>query len=82
MTLKPVNGYYGERTALFAFLFNKSAAFHRGLEAGRTVHREKLTRNLERIQANYLGGDYLLGYRFGLEVRKHGIKKALRKVKA
>ncbi|TAP26844.1 hypothetical protein [Arthrobacter sp. S41] len=82
MTPKPVDGKYGERTALVAFLFNKSAKFHRGFEAGRTVHRDKLTRNLERIQANYLGGDYLLGFKFGKDVHKHGIKDAIRKAKA
>lgn len=82
MTSKPMDGYYGERTALSAFLFDKSRQFHRGLEAGRTVHRTKLARNLERIQANYLGGDYLLGFKFGKDVRKHGIKKAIRKARA
>lgn len=82
MTSKPVDGYYGERTMLVVFLFNKSAKFHRGFEAGRVAYREKLTRNLERIQANYLGGDYLHGYKFGVDVRKHGIKKAIRKARA
>lgn len=82
MTSKPVDGYYGERTMLVAFLFNKPRQFHQGFEAGRTAHRDKLARNLERIQANYLGGDYLLGFKFGKDVHKHGIKKAIRKAKA
>jgi len=82
MTPKQVDGEYGERTALAVFLFDKSRQFHRGFEAGHTVHREKLTRNLERIQANYLGGDYLLGFKFGVDVRKQGIKKAIRKARA
>ncbi|MGP5389859.1 hypothetical protein [Glutamicibacter arilaitensis] len=81
MTPKPVDGQYGERTMLVVFLFNKSAEFHRGFEAGRTVHRDKLTRTLSKHAAEYNGGDYLLGYRFGADVRKRGIKKAIKKAK-
>lgn len=75
------DGEYGERTALAAFLFNKSARFHRGFEAGRAFHRDKLSRTLEKHAAQHHGGDYLLGYRFGIDVRKHGIKKAIRKAR-
>lgn len=81
MTVKPIDGQYGERTMLAAFLFSKSHKFHKGYLAGKFDTEDKVTRNLARVRANYLGGDYLLGYRFGADVRKHGIKKAIKKAK-
>lgn len=75
-------GEYGERSALVAFLFNKSRRFHNGYDAGRLEIKDKGTRYLEVVQANYLGGDYLLGFKFGTDARKYGIKKAIRKAKA
>lgn len=81
MTSKPLDGQYGERTMLAVFLFSKSHKFHKGYLAGREEVKDKTLRNLARVAANYQGGDYLLGYRFGADVRKYGIKKAIRKAK-
>lgn len=75
------DGEYGDKTAEALHLFGKSPDYLSGYRAGKAQRLHSLEARIALTGAKYRGGDYLAGYKMARQVKKHGIKKALRKAK-
>ena len=78
---QPMDGDYGDRTAEAVHLFGKAPDYLSGYRAGKAPRLHSLEARAALAGAKYRGGDYLAGYTMARQVKKHGIKKALRKAK-
>lgn len=78
--MKPVDGELGLQATEALFLFSKSDEYQAGYRLGKTTGNEGRLKERETYAA-LRSLEFLDGFLAGKKVRKHGIKKGLRKAK-